>query len=98
MEYLGEGFASYYADKFQGMATASGVPYDSLSYSAAHPSLPFGSKLLVTNIQNERKIEVVINDRGPFLKNRIIDLSKAAAKELKMIDTGVIKVRLQLVK
>ena len=74
-EFLGEGIASYYADKFQGNLMASGERYDSLSFSAAHRSLDFGSRVGVVNNRNGNEIEVAINDRGPFHKDRIIDLS-----------------------
>ena len=91
-----EGIASYYANFFQGQITASGEPYDSLSMTAAHRSLPFGTVVVVTNLSNQKKVEVTINDRGPFVERRIIDLSKAAAKKLDFIERGIIKVRLEI--
>ncbi|NND06071.1 MAG: septal ring lytic transglycosylase RlpA family protein [Saprospiraceae bacterium] len=90
------GLASYYADSFQGKKTASGVPYDSAALTAAHREFPFGTKVRVTNTVNEKEVLVTINDRGPFNKKRIIDLSKKAAKELAMINEGVVKVQVEV--
>ncbi len=84
-----QGMASFYGDRFQGRPTASGEPFDQRELTAAHPSLPFGTRVLVTRRDNGREVEVLINDRGPFVKGRIIDLSKQAAKELGMINRGV---------
>lgn len=86
------GVASYYADSLHGNKTASGERYDKDKFTAAHPWLPFGTRLLVTNLKNGRTVEVRVNDRGPFIKGRIIDLSRAAAKELKMIRSGITRV------
>ena len=85
---LQEGVASFYSDRFQGATTASGEPFDQQALTAAHPSLPFGTKVLV---------EVLINDRGPFVKGRIIDLSKRAARALGMIRRGTAPVMITLV-
>lgn len=90
-----EGRASFYADRFQGRPTASGEPYDSASLTAAHRSLPFGTKVKVTNLRNNKSVVVTINDRGPHHPNRIIDLSKAAAKKLNFIDRGITRVRVE---
>lgn len=90
-----EGRASFYADRFQGRPTASGAPYDSARLTAAHRSLPFGTKAKVTNLRNDKSVEVTINDRGPHHPNRIIDLSKAAARKLGFIDQGVVRVRVE---
>ena len=90
--YESTGIASYYADSLHGNKTASGERYDKNELTAAHPWLPFGTRLLVTNLKNGRTVEVRVNDRGPFIKGRIIDLSRAAAKELKMIRSGITKV------
>ena len=90
------GLASYYADSFQGKKTASGIPYDSSALTAAHRELPFGTKVRVTNTLNEKEVLVTINDRGPYNKRRIIDLSKKAAKELAMINEGVVKVKMEV--
>ena len=90
------GLASWYGAQHQGKQTASGTIYDQAELTAAHPSLPFGSKIKVTNLANGRSVEVEITDRGPFGENRIIDLSQAAAKALEMIDSGTATVRLEL--
>ena len=91
------GLASYYADFFHGKLTASGAPYDSTLLTAAHRDLPFGQKVRVKNLSNNRTVDVVINDRGPFVKQRIIDLSKSAARELQMLQDGVVKVEIALI-
>ena len=85
---LQEGVASFYSDRFQGATTASGEPFDQQALTAAHPSLPFGTKVLVTRPDTGQEVEVLINDRGPFVKGRIIDLSKRAARALGMIRRG----------
>jgi rare lipoprotein A len=90
------GEASWYGSQHQGKQTASGTKYDQAALTAAHPSLPFGSKIKVTNLANGKSVEVEITDRGPFAENRIIDLSQAAAKALEMIDSGTATVRLEL--
>ena len=87
------GVASYYADRFHGRQTASGERYDRNAYTAAHRRLPFGALVKVTRIDNGETVEVRINDRGPFVKGRVIDLSYAAAKRLGMLRKGVVKVR-----
>ena len=91
------GIASWYGPEFEGKATASGEIFDSSRLTAAHPSLPFGSVLRVTNAHNNRTVEVRVNDRGPFVAARIIDLSRAAAEKLDMIVTGTAPVALELV-
>ncbi len=91
-----EGLASYYADFFHGRKTASGALYDTAAMTCAHPHWPLGSVVRVTNLQNNHTIEVVVNDRGPHVDQRIIDLSKAAAKELDFIKKGLVKVHLEL--
>ena len=90
------GQASWYGAQHQGKQTASGTIYDQAGLTAAHPSLPFGSRVKVTNLANGKSVEVEITDRGPFAGNRIIDLSQAAAKALDMIDSGTATVRLEL--
>jgi rare lipoprotein A len=90
------GLASWYGAQHQGKQTASGTIFDQAGLSAAHPSLPFGSKIKVTNLANGKSVEVEITDRGPFAEGRIIDLSQAAAKALEMIDSGTATVRLEL--
>lgn len=90
------GLASWYGPKFHGKLTASGQRYNMFDLTAAHRNLPFGSRVRVTNLRNGRRVLVTINDRGPFVKGRIIDLSYAAAKELGMTRTGVTRVRLEV--
>ncbi len=92
-----EGIASYYADDFNGKKTANGEKYDMYKMTAAHRSLPFNTKVKVTNLSNKRSIIVRINDRGPFKLERIIDLSLGAATQLGMKGTGTAKVRLEVV-
>lgn len=89
-----EGMASYYADSLQGNATASGETYDKDDLTAAHRTLEFGSRVKVTNLDNGKSVIVRINDRGPHSKNRIIDVSGAAATELGLLDSGTAKVSL----
>src|SRR5687767_11731976 len=83
------GKASFYADKFEGSPTASGEKYRHNKLTAAHKSLPFGTKVKVTNISNGQSVEVVINDRGPYVDNRVIDLSKSAAEKLGFVNQGL---------
>lgn len=92
------GMASWYGGKFHGRRTANGEKYNMNGISAAHKTLPFGTVVRVTNLNNGRTIDVRINDRGPFIKGRIIDLSKGAAKKIDMINDGVIPVKLQVLK
>lgn len=91
------GKASFYADKFQGRKTASGEIFFQGKMTAAHRTLPFGTKVKVTNKVNEKSVIVRINDRGPFVKDRIIDLSKTAAKRLGFLNKGVANVRVEVV-
>ncbi len=93
-----EGQASYYAHKFHGRQTASGEIYDENKMTAAHKTLPFGTTVRVTNLANGKKAVVRINDRGPFVKGRIIDLSYKAAGELDYITQGVVKVRVEILR
>ena len=95
--YIKTGTASFYADKFEGRTTANGEIYYHAKKTAAHRSLPFGSIVKVTNIENNKYVVVRINDRGPFVDNRIIDLSKSAAKKLDFIDKGLANVRVELI-
>lgn len=90
------GKASWYGPKFDGNKTASGDVYDQTELTAAHASLPFGSRVKVTNLTNGKSVEVQITDRGPHVKNRIIDVSHAAAKALEMKEKGTTKVRVEL--
>lgn len=91
-----QGVASYYSDRFQGALTASGEAFDQQALTAAHPSLPFGSKVLVTRPDTGQEVEVLINDRGPFVQGRIIDLSKRAARTLGMLRRGTVPVMITL--
>lgn len=92
-----EGVASWYGPGFHGKKTTSGEVYDQHDMTAAHQSLPLGTRVVVTNLQNERSVEVRVNDRGPFAKSRVIDLSYAAASALDMIGPGTAPVRIQVV-
>ncbi|WP_018345033.1 septal ring lytic transglycosylase RlpA family protein [Cytophaga aurantiaca] len=91
------GSASYYANKFQGRKTASGEKYDKNKLTAAHRTYAFGTKLKVTNIANGKSVVVTVNDRGPYAKQRLIDLSYAAAKHIDMIKQGVAEVHIEVV-
>ncbi len=90
------GTASYYADKFHGRKTANGEIFNMHDLTAAHKTLPFNTLLRVTNLRNNKSVKVRINDRGPFVKDRVIDLSLAAAKELDMLGTGTAEVRIEI--
>lgn len=91
-----EGMASYYGDRFNGRRTASGERFDQGELTAAHRTLEFGTRVLVTNKVNGRSVEVTINDRGPYVHGRSIDLSKEAARELGMLGRGVAPVELRV--
>jgi len=91
------GFASWYGEEFQGSPTASGEVFDMNGLTAAHRSLPLGTKLKVTNLRNNRSLVVRVNDRGPFIQSRFLDLSMAAAKKLGFFGAGVAKVRAEVV-
>jgi rare lipoprotein A len=91
------GIASWYGPGFHGKATASGIIYDQNEFTAAHQTLPIGTRVLVTNMENGSTTEVTINDRGPFAKDRIIDLSRAAAETIGMIGPGTALVRIDVV-
>lgn len=90
------GKASYYSKKHSGKKTANGQRIDHGAYTAAHPTLPFGTVVRVTNLRNGREVIVRINDRGPFVKGRIIDLSRAAAETLNMMRSGVTDVQVEV--
>lgn len=92
-----EGVASWYGPGFHGNRTSSGETYDMFQMTAAHRTLPLGTKLLVTNLENQRTVEVVVNDRGPFVGDRIIDLSYSAARVLGMVEPGTARVRLEII-
>jgi rare lipoprotein A len=91
------GEASWYGAQHQGKRTASGEIFNQELFTAAHRTLPFGSKIKVTNLANGKSVEVKINDRGPFREDRIIDLSQAAAKALEFLQSGQATVRLELI-
>jgi rare lipoprotein A len=90
------GIASFYSTKI-GTKTASGVPLCDKKLTAAHKTLPFGTKVLVTRERNGKSVEVTITDRGPFIKGRVIDLSVAAAKKLNMTQDGIAKVKVEVI-
>lgn len=92
-----EGSASWYGAEFHGRPTANGEMYDRFAFTAAHKTLPFNTFLLVTNLTNGKKVIVRVNDRGPFVKNRILDVSEAAANELGMIKSGTALVRIDII-
>jgi rare lipoprotein A len=94
---LGRGSASYYAHKFHGRRTASGETFDNGAMTAAHRTLPFGSLVRVTNPATGQSVVVRINDRGPFTRGRMIDVSRAAAEELGLIARGHATVELELI-
>ena len=94
---VSKGQASYYADKFHGKATASGEKYDKKKLTAAHRTLPFGTVVRVTNKKNNKSVDVRINDRGPFSSGRIIDLSRAAAEKIAMVNDGVANVEVKII-
>lgn len=90
-----KGKASYYADVYKGRKTANGETFSQRKRTAAHPSLPFGTRVKVTNLKNGKTVKVRINDRGPFVAGRIIDLSRKAARRLDMTRDGVVEVQLR---
>lgn len=95
-EYVEEGVASWYGDPFNGHRTSNGEVYDMYQFTAAHRTLPFGVILRVTNLSNGKQTEVRINDRGPFVGNRIIDLSLSAARAIEMVGPGTAPVRIEM--
>ena len=90
------GKASWYGDAHHGQRTASGERYDMTAMTAAHRTLPFGTRVRVTNVANGKSVVVRVNDRGPFVAGRIIDLSRAAAQEVEVLGTGLFTVRLEV--
>jgi len=91
------GKASFYADKFEGSLTASGEKYKHSKLTAAHKTLPFGTKIRVTNQSNQQSVEVIVNDRGPYVESRIVDLSKSAAEKLGFINQGLADVSIEVI-
>lgn len=97
-QIVGElGLASWYGEEFQGNTTASGEVFDMNSLTAAHRSLPLGTRLKITNLRNNRSLVVRVNDRGPFVPNRIVDVSRAAAFRLGFMASGLAFVRAEVV-
>jgi len=92
-----QGTASYYGGKFHGRKTASGERFNQEALTAAHKTLPLGTQVRVTNLRNGESVNVKINDRGPYHKGRVIDLSKGAARELRMINSGTAKVKVEVI-
>lgn len=90
------GMASYYNDSFEGRMTASGAAYRKNKLTAAHNTLAFGTWIKVTNLKNGKSVMLEVNDRGPFVRGRILDVSKEAAIRLDFIDQGVIEVRIEV--
>jgi len=91
------GMASWYGNPYHGRASASGEIYDMEKLTAAHRTLPFGTVVRIENLDNDATIDVRVNDRGPFVKDRIIDLSRAAAREIRMLGPGTAKVKLRVI-
>lgn len=96
--YTEEGKASYYSRKLQGRKMANGEPYRRGKLTAAHKTLPFGTKVKVTNIATNKSVKVKITDRGPFVKGRIVDLSESAAKKVGLIKAGVAPVKMKVIR
>lgn len=92
------GIASYYGKKFHKKRTANGEIFNMYKVSAAHKSYPLGTKVRVTNLENGKSIKLAINDRGPFVKGRIIDLSYKAARKLDFVNQGTVKVRIDVIR
>ena len=90
------GVASWYGPGFHGNRTANGEIYDQYELTAAHPSLPLGTRVMVTNLENGRAVQVRVNDRGPFVDGRAIDLSYAAARTIGMVGPGTVRVRIEV--
>ena len=95
IRYIENGRASWYGPGFQGQKTASGTKFNQNAPTAAHKSLPLGSEATVTNLDNGKSVNVEINDRGPFVKGRTLDLSKEAARKLDVLDDGTARVRIE---
>lgn len=92
------GLISMYGDEFAGKKTASGKLFDPAALTMAHRTLPFGTRVRVTNLENQRSVTVVVNDRGPFVSGRIADLSEAAARRIGMVAHGVVEALLEILK
>jgi rare lipoprotein A len=96
--FVQEGWASYYGTAHHGRRTASGERFDEHQLTAAHRSLPFGTLVRVTNLGNGREVVVTINDRGPFRKHRVIDVSSRAARDLGFLRQGTVRVRIEAIR
>ncbi len=94
--YVQQGVASWYGPGFHGRRTASGERFNQHDLTAAHKKLPLGTRVVVTNLRNGKSVEVEINDRGPYVRGRILDLSRAAAEQIDMKHSGVTPVRLEV--
>ena len=92
------GKASYYANMFQGRKTANGQIFDQGKLTAAHRTLPFGTKVKVTNVNNHKSVIVTVNDRGPFVRGRMIDLSRSAFRVIGNTRSGVLNVKMEIIK
>ncbi len=92
------GYASYYAGKFQGRLTANGERFDTYRFTAAHKTLPFNTIVRVTNMESGDSTYVRINDRGPFVEGRVIDMSRIAASEIGMVGSGVARVKVEVIR
>lgn len=97
VDFSQQGKASFYADKFQGRLTANGERFSQGALTAAHKRLPFGSRVRVTNLANNKSTVVRINDRGPFVSGRVIDLSKTAFRRIASPKQGIVDVRIQVI-
>ncbi len=95
--YTESGKASFYAIKYQFRKTASGERFNQFSLTAAHKTLPFGTKVKVTNLKNRKSVTVKINDRGPFVEGRVIDLTRSAFKKIGNTESGVINVKIEVI-
>jgi len=95
--FVQEGIASYYGDKFEGRVTASGERYSHLKATCAHVSIPFGSLVRITNLDNNQSAIARVNDRGPFVPDRIIDVSKSVAQRLGMVEKGIANVKIEVI-
>jgi rare lipoprotein A len=96
-DYTATGTASWYGKTHQGHRTASGAPFDMNGMTAAHRTLPFGTKIRVTNTKNGRSVVLTINDRGPFIKGRLLDVSYRAAQELQFVRAGLTTARIDVI-
>ena len=95
--YKSNAEASYYAEKYHGRKTASGETFNMYAMTCAHKTLPFGTLLRITNLSNNKSVDVRVNDRGPFVKGREVDLSKVAAQKLDMLRTGTARVKIEII-